>query len=403
VAINFSTKLKLITNMALNFKNIFECAEAWAQQKQLEGKCGNKFYFSGDTVYSYGEHYPIAHIIYNTAGQRAYVINSDYYSQTTNRHRNAVICALPILTTVFYNSDACSPKVVNGELTEYKYAINFVLSKLDEISVLFVKQRRARTARYYDKMRDCIGQINDWLRFWDLNKKQVWTCTKSSQQIHEKDIFTLFQSGCLPIAIGAKQDAKTIRLCAKATELWKVLCKAGFISKNLSQTLFKTDIKDAMLNVVIWDSWCIDKTAQAIDKREREIHKTMEAEKTKREKHILIECVKNLHSWRNYQTDFWSPFNTSFYAKYGWDAALRVENDHILTSKGIGISFSECKQMWETLKRLENGAEFEKGHTITSRAKYTYGLSAYVNHKAIIGCHTIPFSECERIAKQLNW
>src|SRR3990167_11090978 len=48
-----------INNMRKILKNNREVAHIWAQQKQSEGKSGNMF-FEGDTIYSYGHHFPIA-------------------------------------------------------------------------------------------------------------------------------------------------------------------------------------------------------------------------------------------------------------------------------------------------------------------------------------------------------
>jgi len=65
-------------------------AELWATQAQHHAR--NKrhtFYFTGNTIYSYGEHFPIA-IIEERFGRNFVIYNSRSYSRTTNRHQSAV-------------------------------------------------------------------------------------------------------------------------------------------------------------------------------------------------------------------------------------------------------------------------------------------------------------------------
>ncbi len=65
-------------------------AELWATQAQNHAR--NKrhtFYFTGKTIYSYGEHFPIATI--EERFERNFVIyNSRSYSRTTNQHQSEV-------------------------------------------------------------------------------------------------------------------------------------------------------------------------------------------------------------------------------------------------------------------------------------------------------------------------
>ncbi len=69
-------------------------AELWATQAQNHAR--NKqhtFYFTGNTIYSYGEHFPIA-IIEEKFGRKYVIYNSRTYSMTTNRHQWYVSSAI---------------------------------------------------------------------------------------------------------------------------------------------------------------------------------------------------------------------------------------------------------------------------------------------------------------------
>ena len=67
-----------------------EVAELWAAQDQdfARNRQGN-FYFNGNTIYSYGRHFPIA-MIENRFHRTFILNNSRRYSMTTNRHQSLV-------------------------------------------------------------------------------------------------------------------------------------------------------------------------------------------------------------------------------------------------------------------------------------------------------------------------
>ena len=55
---------------------------------------GNNFYFDGDTIYSYGSHFPIARHVETKRG-RAVLFTTRDYSVTTSGHKWTVLAALP--------------------------------------------------------------------------------------------------------------------------------------------------------------------------------------------------------------------------------------------------------------------------------------------------------------------
>lgn len=64
-------------------------AHLWANQSQHEGRNGNRsFFFEGDTIFSYGGHFPVARIVKNSRGDVAALFNPGSYSQTTKCHQS---------------------------------------------------------------------------------------------------------------------------------------------------------------------------------------------------------------------------------------------------------------------------------------------------------------------------
>jgi hypothetical protein len=64
-------------------------AHLWANQSQSEARNGNRsFYFDGDTIFSYGGHFPVARIVTSSRGEVAALFNPATYSQTTKCHQS---------------------------------------------------------------------------------------------------------------------------------------------------------------------------------------------------------------------------------------------------------------------------------------------------------------------------
>jgi hypothetical protein len=90
--------------VAKRTKHVFKTDEIphlWAHQTQDSARNSrNNLYFSGDTIYSYGSHFPIARIV--KQGKKTCVLfTTRSYSVTTSGHISAVRGAIPPGMTVF--------------------------------------------------------------------------------------------------------------------------------------------------------------------------------------------------------------------------------------------------------------------------------------------------------------
>lgn len=81
-----------------------EVSHLWAHRRQdYATNQGRSFWFRGDTIYSYGTHFPIARHLPN--GAIAFTTSS--YSISTNRHVSVVRQAIPSHKTLIFVSDVC--------------------------------------------------------------------------------------------------------------------------------------------------------------------------------------------------------------------------------------------------------------------------------------------------------
>lgn len=80
-------------------------AHLWANQSQEEARNpGNNFYFYGDTIFSYGSHFPIAKHVKDKKGRKAVLFTTRGYSVTTSKHLHIVRLAARHLNLIMVDN-----------------------------------------------------------------------------------------------------------------------------------------------------------------------------------------------------------------------------------------------------------------------------------------------------------
>lgn len=100
-----------------------------------------------------------------------------------------------------------------------------------------------------------------------------------------------------------------------------------------------------------------------------------------------------------------------FYGKgasffHGGNALLRVneKTQRVETSKGIFVSFVECKRLWVIVNRWHNnGTTFTSSDEKVHSTTHDWDISRYQDDIMIAGCHAIHYSEMEYAARQLGF
>jgi hypothetical protein len=128
-------------------KHVFDTGEIphlWAHRTQEEARNrqGN-LYFNGDTIYSYGSHFPIARHATNDAGERAVLLTTATYSVTTSSHCSAVRSAIPSGIPVFHVPNVCHGRYNGSELTADDRAGNLAdyAERIERHVVTFARAR----------------------------------------------------------------------------------------------------------------------------------------------------------------------------------------------------------------------------------------------------------------------
>lgn len=91
--------------------NQYECARRWAtndKDRKPSGKAGSSMYYKGDTIYSYGSHWPLAYkVTLSDSGREVALMNAGFCSRSTARHTTVVYWALvrAKISSVYIESD----------------------------------------------------------------------------------------------------------------------------------------------------------------------------------------------------------------------------------------------------------------------------------------------------------
>jgi hypothetical protein len=130
-------------------KHVFDTGEIphlWAHRTQddARNKQGN-LYFTGDTIYSYGSHFPIARHVTNDAGERAVLLTTATYSVTTAGHCSAVRSSIPSGFPVFHVPNVCPGRYSGRDLTADDHAGNLA-DYTERIEKHVITSARARSS-----------------------------------------------------------------------------------------------------------------------------------------------------------------------------------------------------------------------------------------------------------------
>jgi hypothetical protein len=140
-------------------------AHLWANKAQDEARSqrGN-FYFTGDTIYSYGSHFPVARHVENRRGESAVLITTRDYSVTTAGHKSAVAGAARHLT-VFHVQHPRNegPAARRADFEEYR-------QRQRDLMASYAKAR-GRKPRIFQSVAELIEEANNFAKFFGLRSR----------------------------------------------------------------------------------------------------------------------------------------------------------------------------------------------------------------------------------------
>ena len=132
-------------------------AHLWAHKAQESARNGGNFYFDGDTIYSYGSHFPIARHVETRRG-RAVLFTTRDYSVTTSGHKWTVLGACKHLTVFHVQHPTDTDR--KAQFAEYR----------ERYLALARKYSRARSNKPWilGSLRDLVDEANRFAQFFGL-------------------------------------------------------------------------------------------------------------------------------------------------------------------------------------------------------------------------------------------
>lgn len=149
-----------------------EIPHLWAHQTQRSARnpLGN-FYFQGDTIYSYGSHFPIARIVLQDQ-EKVYLLTTKRYSNTTAKHICLVSRSIPDDLTTFNVPNVRAESKESHKANFERYVERFEGLKADFEKSIFHKDEVAKG------INNLKTEANAYARVFGLKQRIAWTLSK---------------------------------------------------------------------------------------------------------------------------------------------------------------------------------------------------------------------------------
>lgn len=341
-------------------KEVFDTGEIphlWAHRVQDTARnAQGNLSFDGDTIYSYGLHFPIARYVSNKRGKAAILFTTRSYSVTTSGHVSAVRSAIPKDVPVFHVYDpSLSPR---ESLACYVSAVSEHAKSANE--------RKMETTRNEDVQRalSLIVECKAFCKFFGLRVPKFAKLPKIDAE----------KLASQKKAIKDRQAARD----AKQRAEWEA-----------RQARAKAEA----------DAWNASGICQHTPKHDAHTYgDTLKCEKQREEEEWAAKSADIIAAWRD--------GDTSARLRDPWNlpVMLRVSADgsEVQTSRGASVLVSHALRGLRFVRAVvargeafeTNGKTFHLGHYKIERIDIDGTLTA--------GCHVISYAEIERIAPELE-
>jgi hypothetical protein len=363
-----------------SINEIFVNFTFWSAPHRQQDNARNEsglFYFEGKDIYSYGSHFRCASVVKNQKGETAYLVTTNTYSATTNRHMRFVRSAIPHNSRIFHTTRKVTAE--SGRLDEWhcKSALYYLIDQLKAIDACIAKQTKARLYDYSDEVKECLKNMSEWINFWGLERRQksaegkfLLPATEALLRCNKSDINVCRMQGLLTLIMDAG-------LLTSSTD-------SDFDAGVLQ--LFK----DRSGNEEIWLKFEARQQRQFNARQKQQEEKERVSRMTFEQQQTAWKQGNTAVKWINVPSG------------YGFNAILRVRKGNVETSKGITIAPTEAVRLWYLVRRChENETEFHKDMVHDSNHN-KWAISSYRNDILTAGCHSIAYAEMEEAAVQLG-
>ena len=335
------------------FQDESEIAHLWAHKAQssARNRQGN-FYFSGDTIYSYGAHFPIARIVAvakgRNKGQELVYETTRGYSNTTAGHKRAIYSAIRQ-----WDAEA------NARMVLYKDRHGVEHSYESKGAWL---EAGRRIFSVTDPTADTNQLINDWSNRITEAGTEILDAPKGTRK-----------------ATKARKFVEVAELVAAAND-W-----AEYVGER-----YRWNMPASLESLT---------EAMATERRKQDAKKRRENARLER---IAAARQKQYEADNAGKVAAWIAGDN---VQFPWgirECYLRIEGEELVTSQGARVPIDHALKALPLVRAVvARGERWERnGHQIRLGHYQIDSIEADGTVKA--GCHVVPFSEIERIAPELS-
>ncbi len=195
--------------------NTGKIAHLWMHKTQDDARNqqGN-FYFQGDTIYSYGSHFPIARHVVNAKGEAGILLTTRSYSNTTSKHIHIVRMAI-------HGNGVPVFHIYNVERDAKQQAEAFSEAVESETKACFGPTGRFRASAWKD-LQTLVSQANAYAEFFGVRKRwEMPADTESIKAAIVKDAQRKERAEKKQAKARAKQAAERHAKQLQSLEDWK--------------------------------------------------------------------------------------------------------------------------------------------------------------------------------------
>ncbi len=355
-------------------------AHLWANQSQSDARNGTgSVYFDGPTIYSYGNHFPIATIF---PKKSVVIFNGSRYSPTTRQHQSD---ARQAIDREVYKSFSVNPEHsdysgyrrsyddLNNHQKNYEYFINSFKSSIES----------AKTARAYSSC------YNGFLNSEDSAKQKLNYSILETAKDYCK-IFDIKFDYAIP-----ENEIETI-LKAKREKDRKRKPLSKF-KKDRSRRLAK---RRQILKYINLKTDKIPYISNLYGSNYQKLCSGMNRLRLQNLLPVIRKDVKKFLTGENPDTQY--SYEMKQLAKNKIPVLLRIKQDEIQTSMGAEMPVKFAKHIWLAVAKCKaSKTPFEpNGKTLYAGSFQVDRIEANGDMK--VGCHFVKYGFIKSIARQLN-
>jgi hypothetical protein len=361
-----------------------EVAHRWANDPEgNDHGRGHNMYFEGGVIYSYVQHFPVARHVTNERGEKAVLFTTNTYGVSTAKRKTITLRACRHLN-IFHVPNIFGPSDTHMQVFQADYD-----NEIERLERLNCNPYVGPGSDLFLRLEAMQKAGNDYAAFFDLDD-----CVVPAFKAHLDWIAARYARLTSPEA-AAKRSEQARRKSARLLELW-AKGEDVYLPGSLEPTELERDQRKAALTIR-----CAAYIAEFSSGERGYLAQELIdcATPEQRAQRLAFEHERDkdkIAAWRQ---------GENVYFGYGTNVPclLRLNGDTVETSWHASFRVKDAKLAFRLVERVRKSGQCWKPNGEKSPALGHYKIDRVAADGTVrAGCHTVAWSEIERIAKELE-